>query len=79
MIGLSINKQYFSIDGDEDSLFPINTNKRREGGRRREADNSAEFGSSNRAIGMNQIKVFHVFASPTAGTLNMIWCFELCM
>jgi len=39
-----------SADGDEDSLFPINTNKRREGGRRREPDNSADFGSSNRAI-----------------------------
>ena len=40
------------IDAEEDSLLPINTARRKEGGRRREVENTADYGSSNRVIGL---------------------------
>ena len=49
-----INIEYFlsPVDIEEDSLFPTNPIRKKEGGRRREAENNADFVASNRVIGL---------------------------
>ena len=53
------------LENEEDSLFPVNTTRKKDGGRRREVENNGnDFNSSNRVIGMMDRLPDIVFSPP---------------